>query len=90
MTLEDMPKQRAYPFRHLPHRADKQDLFGRPSADQRLAPTRRRISMFESQAFKALNLNAPQFFPLGQRAFRVLGWRGPFQRPQQWTIENKS
>jgi len=28
--------------------------------------------------------------PIGQRAFQVLGRRGPFcRRPQQWTIENK-
>jgi len=57
-VAEDWPKQRSNPARHLPHRVDKQGLSGRLSADQRLFPTRRKIGMYESQAFKALNLKA--------------------------------
>jgi hypothetical protein len=36
--------------------------------------------MYESQAFKALNLKAFRSFPLGQRAFQVFGRHGSFSK----------
>jgi len=57
-VAEDWPKQRSNPSRQVPHRADKQDLSGRPLADQGLFPNRRLVGMYESQASKARNLKA--------------------------------
>jgi len=63
-VAQDWPKQRSNPSRHLPHRAYKQDLSGRPLADQGLSPNRRHVGIYESQAFKVLKLRASRSFPL--------------------------
>jgi hypothetical protein len=48
-----------------------------------MSPPRRYIGMYESQAFKALNLKAFRSFPLGQRAFQVLGRHGSFSKTSE-------
>jgi len=63
----------------VPHRADKQDLSGRPSADQRLSPTKRIVGMYDLRRFFISIWKSP-VVPIGQRAFQVLGRHEPFSK----------